>query len=67
MVYPKVERKVDADRLSEEQIKNISEQLGQKLADIINKAADEARVLTKIYGIDIKIAYHLEPLSKEKA
>jgi arsenate reductase-like glutaredoxin family protein len=57
-------RRVNVDNLSQEQIENIAKQMGDKLAEIINRAAEEARIITKIYGFDIKLAYKLEPLEE---
>lgn len=59
------ERKVDIDALNPESIEQISAKLGQKLGEILQKAAEEANSFLKIYGLVVKVAYDVEPLPKE--
>lgn len=56
-------RKVDIEKLTPESVDEISQQLGQKLKEIVEKAAKEANDLLGIYGLATKIVF-LEPFDK---
>ena len=55
------ERKVDLDKMSEEQIGMLEKKMSEKLQDILSRASKEANNFLNIYGIEIKIAYELQP------
>lgn len=57
------ERKVDLGKLSEEQLKSLEVQLGDKIKEICSAACDKANKLLNIYGLQAKM--HLVITHKE--
>lgn len=50
-------RKVDVEKMSEEQLERAVELVGAKLAQICEKAAKEANDILKIYGLYTEIQF----------
>lgn len=50
-------RKVDVEKLTNEQADQIGEEIGRKLSDIAKEAAEKANKLLKIYGLETKMAF----------
>lgn len=55
------ERKVNVEKMSNEQVDNLSERLGNKIADILNKAAEDCNRLMNVYGLEILVNYKMKP------
>lgn len=50
------ERKLDVNKLSPEQVENLSVQIGDKVRSICDETTDKLNMLLKIYGLSAKIA-----------
>jgi len=57
-------RKVDLEKLSEEEADQLSQRIGEKLRQIMDKACDEANRIAQIYGIQVKMQFLIEPLNQ---
>lgn len=58
-------RKVDMEKLTPEQAEELSNQIGAKLRELIDKTVEEANNFLKIYGMKAKMQVALEPLEQE--
>lgn len=56
-----IDRKRNIDHLDSEQRKELEQTLSSKLTEILSEAGLKANELLKPYGIEVKIAYSLEP------
>ena len=59
-----IKRFVDVEKLSEEQLKNIQENLVKKVTEIVDKACEDANKLLNIYGLQAKMKFALEEVEK---
>lgn len=60
------ERKVDLNKMSEEQLSTLEKTMSDKLQKILTNAAKEANNFLNIYGIEIKIAYELQQKQQQE-
>jgi len=60
-------RKVNVDTIPVDQIDNLSEQLGDKVSVIINKASEDINKILNIYGLQIMIQYNLKEMDINKS
>jgi hypothetical protein len=56
----KRERKLDINKLSPEQVDVVSKQIGEKIKQICDKAAEEANTLLNVYGMKAKMQIFIE-------
>ncbi len=66
MDVSKRERKVDLEKMSEEDLKNIEKELSKKIFQITDEAADKANQVLKIYGLKAKMLLQVTPITEEK-
>jgi hypothetical protein len=59
-------RKVDIDKLTPEQADNISEQIGEKLREMIDDTVSKANRMLNIYGFNCKMQFLIEPIQQPK-
>lgn len=50
---------IDVSSMSMEQIEALQTQIGQKIANDFNELCDKTRKMLNVYGMDIKISYHI--------
>lgn len=60
------ERSLDINKLSKEDLTNLSNSLGQKTREMVDEAADKINALLKIYGMTAKLQVVIEQLSIPK-
>jgi hypothetical protein len=53
-------RKINLENLSDDQLQNLTKQLGDKLAKMIDSVTEDANKMLKIYGLKAKIGFVLE-------
>lgn len=53
----KRERKVDVNKLTDEELQRASDLLGKRISKICDKAADEVNNILKIYGLETKLQF----------
>jgi hypothetical protein len=53
-------RKVDVDKLTEEQLQALIDQLGDKVRDMVDETCDRANVILKVYGLRAKMQVVIE-------
>lgn len=62
------ERKIDVNSMASEDVDNLSVQIGDKMREICDEAADKANAVLRIYGMEAKIAIAFtelpEPMAK---
>jgi len=58
-------RQVDLNKLSDETLDSVAEQIGKKVNEILNKAYKECDEILKIYGLKLNIGYEIVEISKE--
>jgi len=54
-------RKIDVERLSEEQLETLEDQLQEKTSKIINDTSDRINKYLDVYGLEIKIGFGIKP------
>ncbi|NJO48243.1 MAG: hypothetical protein HC840_00845 [Leptolyngbyaceae cyanobacterium RM2_2_4] len=59
------ERKVDISKLSTEAVDNLSTQIGDKVRQICDEAADKVNAILKIYGMSAKMAIKFDTLDQK--
>lgn len=59
------ERKLDVNKLSQEDVDNLSVQIGDKIREITDEAALKVNALLKIYGMSAKMAIQFDTLSNK--
>jgi len=60
------ERKVDISKMKQEDVQNLSVQIGDKCREICDEAATKINSMLKIYGLEGKIAFQINELPKEE-
>ena len=55
-------RKVDVNKMEAEQVDVVAQQVGDKVKDICDDACIKANNILKIYGLQAKMQFLLEPL-----
>jgi hypothetical protein len=55
-------RTIDIEKLSKEQVDDLSKQIGEKIGKKINAVCDEIKKLLEIYNLDIKMTYFIHPI-----
>ncbi len=58
-------RKVDVSKMSPEEVDNLSIQIGSKVRDICDEAANKANAILEIYGMKAKIAISFNDIPKQ--
>ena len=58
-------RKVDIEKIDNENIDSLSNQLGEKVKIIVDKAIKDVNKILNIYGLQAKMQIALEPKDKE--
>jgi len=61
------ERKVNVDAMSQEQVDNLSVQIGEKVRSICDEAAEKVNSILAIYGMSAKIAIKFNKLPSKMA
>lgn len=56
------ERKIDVNKLSGDEVDNLSKQIGDKVREICDEAATKVNAILKIYGMNAKIAIQFDEL-----
>jgi len=59
------ERKIDVNALSQEQVDQLSLQIGDKVREICDEAAGRVNALLGIYGMSAKIAIQFDKLPEK--
>lgn len=57
------ERKVDINKMKQEDVKNLSAQIGDKCREICDEAAEKINKLLAIYGLTGKIAFQIDEMA----
>lgn len=60
------ERSLDINKLSKEDMTNLSNSLGQKTREMVDEAANKINALLKIYGMTAKLQVVIEQLGAPK-
>ena len=58
-------RKVNVEKLSNEDLKNVEETISKKMIEITDRAIAEANRILGVYGYEAKMAIQFKPLEKE--
>lgn len=58
-------RKVDMTKLTPEEADILSEQIGTKLRELVDRTVEEANTFLKIYGMRSKMQFALEQIEQE--
>jgi len=58
-------RKIDIEKLSNEEVDRLSKRIGEKVGDAINTMCDSCKKFLSVYGLDIKVAYILHEVGKD--
>lgn len=66
MDLQKRERKVDLSSMTNEQVENISAQVGERVRQICDEAAAKVNAILNIYGASAKIAIAFDGLPKKE-
>jgi hypothetical protein len=61
------ERKVDISKMPMAEVKNLSQQLGDRCKDICDEAANKMNAFLNIYGMSAKIAFQIDGLEQKPA
>jgi hypothetical protein len=59
------ERKVDISKMSTESVDNLSTQIGDKVRQICDEAAEKVNAILKIYGMSAKMAIQFDTLDQK--
>jgi hypothetical protein len=59
------ERKVDISKMDNEAVDNLSAQIGDKVRQICDEAADRVNAILKIYGMSAKMAIQFDTLDNK--
>lgn len=57
-------RRVDLDKLPPERVDELSAQIGQKIGQELNVAAEKIKKMLAVYGLDMTISYVLFPMGQ---
>lgn len=57
--YKRRKRKIDVEKMTNEQVERLGVELGKKIADIMDEANYKCSKLLDIYGLETKISYSL--------
>ena len=60
------ERRLDVNKLTIEQIDELSAQIGERVRGMCDQTADKINQLLTIYGLRAKVAIVFEPLEKKE-
>lgn len=58
-------RKVDVNKLSEQDLKNIEDTISKKMKEIVDKATSEANRYLNVYGYEAIMAIQFKPMEGE--
>lgn len=58
-------RKVDVEKMSEEELAKLQEAISQKIIKIINKANEDANKILSIYGMQTQMIMEIKEKDKE--
>lgn len=59
------ERKIDISKMDKEAVDNLSIQIGEKVRQICDEAADRVNAILKIYGMSAKMAIQFDTLDNK--
>ena len=59
-------RKIEVENLSTKEVEHLSEQLGEKVKTICEKAAKEANELLNIYGLKAQLQISIDEINSKK-
>lgn len=58
-------REVDVEKMGVEQVDQLSQKLGDKVSEILNKTCEECNRLLNIYGLEIEVNYNIKEKKKK--
>jgi hypothetical protein len=60
------ERRVNAENLSDEQLQQLSEAIGQKLRELCDNACEQANRILEVYGMKAMMQFEIKPKDFDK-
>lgn len=53
-------RKVDVEKMDAEKVEELSEKIGTKVKDIVDKAVEDANKILNVYGVEAKMEISIQ-------